>query len=138
MKSGIAMVTEDRKRLGLFRQLNVRENITVSALRELAVAGVVMSTREKQQVTQQVESLAVKTAGIEAGIMTLSGGNQQKCVIARCLMTNPKVLLLDDPTRGVDVGAKAELYQLMQRLAERGMSMIVTSKSQLHLLMLML
>lgn len=134
MKSGIAMVTEDRKRLGLFRQLNVRENITVSALRELAVAGVVMSTREKQQVTQQVESLAVKTAGIEAGIMTLSGGNQQKCVIARCLMTNPKVLLLDDPTRGVDVGAKAELYQLMQRLAERGMSMIVTSSELPELL----
>ncbi len=134
MKSGIAMVTEDRKRLGLFRQLNVRENITVSALRELSVAGVVMSAREKRRVIQQVESLSVRTAGIEAGITTLSGGNQQKCIVARCLLTNPKVLLLDDPTRGVDVGAKAEMYQLMERLAEGGMSMIVTSSELPELL----
>ncbi len=134
MKSGIAMVTEDRKRLGLFRQLNVRENITVSALRELSVAGVVMSVREKRRVIQQVESLSVRTAGIEAGITTLSGGNQQKCIVARCLLTNPKVLLLDDPTRGVDVGAKAEMYQLMERLAEGGMSMIVTSSELPELL----
>lgn len=134
MKSGIAMVTEDRKRLGLFRQLNVRENITVSALKELSVAGVVMSVREKRRVSQQVESLSVRTAGIEAGITTLSGGNQQKCVVARCLLTDPKVLLLDDPTRGVDVGAKAEMYQLMERLAEGGMSMIVTSSELPELL----
>lgn len=134
MKSGIAMVTEDRKRLGLFRQLNVRENITVSALKELSVAGVVMSVREKRRVSQQVESLSVRTAGIEAGITTLSGGNQQKCIVARCLLTNPRVLLLDDPTRGVDVGAKAELYQLMERLAESGMSMIVTSSELPELL----
>jgi ABC-type sugar transport system ATPase subunit len=103
-------------------------------LRELSVAGVVMSVREKRQVIQQVESLSVRTAGIEAGITTLSGGNQQKCIVARCLLTNPKVLLLDDPTRGVDVGAKAEMYQLMERLAEGGMSMIVTSSELPELL----
>ncbi len=78
--------------------------------------------------------MSVKTDGPEAMITTLSGGNQQKCIIGRCMLTNPKVLLLDDPTRGVDIGAKAELYLLMERLASEGMAIIVTSSELPELL----
>jgi ABC-type sugar transport system ATPase subunit len=134
MRAGMALVTEDRKRLGLFQQLSVRENITVSALSDLAMAGVVRSSLERERVARELKVLSVKTAGMDAGILTLSGGNQQKCVVARCLLTNPRVLLLDDPTRGVDVGAKAELYQLMEQLAAQGISMIVTSSELPELL----
>lgn len=133
-RAGMSLVTEDRKRLGLFQQLSVRENVAVSALSDLAMAGVVRSSVERDRVARELKGLSVKTAGMDAGILTLSGGNQQKCVVARCLLTNPRVLLLDDPTRGVDVGAKAELYQLMEQLAAQGISMIVTSSELPELL----
>lgn len=134
MKAGVAMVTEDRKRLGLFSHLTVRGNITVCQLRVLASSGVVSSRAESDAAREQVSRLAVKTDGIEASINSLSGGNQQKCIIGRCMLTSPKVLLLDDPTRGVDVGAKAELYRLMNQLADEGMSIIVTSSELPELL----
>ncbi len=85
---------------------------------------------------KQVTDLQIKTAGTEASILSLSGGNQQKCIIGRCILLKPKVLLLDDPTRGVDVGAKAELYRLMHKLANEGMSIIVTSSELPELLQL--
>lgn len=134
MKAGVAMVTEDRKRLGLFSHLTVRGNITVCQLRELASSGVVSGRAESEAAREQVARLAVKTDGIEASINSLSGGNQQKCIIGRCMLTGPKVLLLDDPTRGVDVGAKAELYRLMNQLADEGMSIVVTSSELPELL----
>ncbi len=136
MRAGIAMVTEDRKRLGLFGHQAVRHNIVVSALRDFARGGVISGTGERQAATDQVSSLQIKTAGTEASIQSLSGGNQQKCIIGRCILLQPKVLLLDDPTRGVDVGAKAELYRLMHRLANEGMSIIVTSSELPELLQL--
>ena len=134
MRAGIAMVTEDRKRLGLFAHMTVRENITICALKEMATAGVIPHGRETAAALSQIESLSVRTDGTEALITTLSGGNQQKCVIGRCMLTNPKVLLLDDPTRGVDIGAKAELYLLMEKLASDGMAIIVTSSELPELL----
>lgn len=134
MKAGIAMVTEDRKRLGLFSQLSVRENISISSLNDFASLGVISGQREQSTVVRQVETLRIKTSSGEAGISTLSGGNQQKCIIARCLLTEPRVLLLDDPTRGVDIGAKSELYQLMEQLASQGMSILVTSSELPELL----
>ncbi|WP_437230613.1 sugar ABC transporter ATP-binding protein [Planctomicrobium sp. SH661] len=125
--AGFAMVSEDRKRLGLISQMSVRENITLCTL-EKAVSGVVVSAaKERSQAEDAVAELGVKTANVESSILSLSGGNQQKCIIARWLKTNPKVLLLDDPTRGIDVGAKAELYQLIDRLCRSGLSIIVTS-----------
>lgn len=127
LRAGVAMTTEDRKRLGIFRGMTVRENITISALQRFSEAGVISGRLEQQVVQEQVESLGIRAAGTESLITALSGGNQQKCMLARCLLTKPDVLLLDDPTRGVDVGAKAELYVLMDRLAEQGVSMIVTS-----------
>ncbi len=134
MQAGIAMVTEDRKRLGLFAHMSVRENITICALGDVSSAGVISHTSETAGAVSQIQAMSVKTDGPEAMITTLSGGNQQKCIIGRCMLTNPKVLLLDDPTRGVDIGAKAELYLLMERLASEGMAIIVTSSELPELL----
>ena len=103
-RAGIALVTEDRKRLGLFANLDVGENITVCTLDEAAPGGLVRWGRQRQMAEDVVRELGVKTAGTEAAITSLSGGNQQKAIIGRWLLTRPKVLLLDDPTRGVDVG----------------------------------
>jgi ribose transport system ATP-binding protein len=125
--AGVAMVTEDRKRLGLFSQMSVRENITICTLPESTNAGLISGRNERKQARESIAQLGVKTSGTEAGIMSLSGGNQQKCVIARWLRTKPKVLLLDDPTRGIDVGAKAELYKLIDSLCREGLGLIVTS-----------
>lgn len=128
MQAGVALVTEDRKRLGLFSQLNVRENISICTLKDYAsTIGMISSARERQQVSESIKQLTVKTDTTETSILSLSGGNQQKCVIARWLATSPKLLLLDDPTRGVDVGAKAEIYSIIAELCRAGMGLIVTS-----------
>ncbi len=132
--AGVALVTEDRKRLGIFAQMNVGQNISLCTLSEVATAGVVNTGRERAMATDSVAQLGVKTAGIDAGITTLSGGNQQKTIIGRWLLTKPKVLLLDDPTRGIDVGAKAEIYRLMDRLCRDGLAIIVTSSELPELL----
>ncbi len=134
MKAGIAMVTEDRKRLGLFAQMTVRENTTLCSLQNCSTAGVLNRLRELAATDKQIRSLAIKSSGPEAMITSLSGGNQQKCIIGRCMLTKPSILLLDDPTRGVDIGAKAELYQLMEQLAAEGVAIIVTSSELPELL----
>ena len=126
-RAGVALVTEDRKRLGLFAEMSVRENITLCALDEVARMGLISAGAERRSAAESVELLGVKTTGVEAPVMSLSGGNQQKCVIARWLRTRPKVLLLDDPTRGIDVGAKAEIYKVIDRLCRDGMGMIITA-----------
>jgi ABC-type sugar transport system ATPase subunit len=133
-QAGMALVTEDRKRLGLFADMTVRENVTLCTLAEATAAGVVLPGRERQLAAGMVRQLGVKTAGVDAAITSLSGGNQQKAIIGRWLLTRPKVLLLDDPTRGVDVGAKAELYRLMDRLCGEGLGIIVTSSELPELL----
>jgi ribose transport system ATP-binding protein len=134
MQAGIAMVTEDRKRLGLFAHMTVRDNISLCVIDRLSRLGILAVRQERQVTLDQVQKLSVKTDGIEASINSLSGGNQQKCIIARCMLMAPKILLLDDPTRGVDVGAKAELYQIMEHLAADGMAIIVTSSELPELL----
>ncbi len=135
-QAGMALVTEDRKRLGLFTELSVGENITLCTLREAARAGLIVPQRERAMAEETVRQLGVKTAGIDAAITSLSGGNQQKAIIGRWLRTGPQVLLLDDPTRGIDVGAKAELYRLMDRLCREGLGIIVTSSELPELLTL--
>jgi ABC-type sugar transport system ATPase subunit len=135
-QAGVALLTEDRKRLGLFAQMTVGENITVCTLAETATGGVIRRRRERRMAEDTVQRLGVKTAGIDAAITSLSGGNQQKAVIGRWLLTRPRVLLMDDPTRGVDVGAKAELYRLMDRLCRDGLGIIVTSSELPELLTL--
>ncbi|MEZ6111314.1 MAG: sugar ABC transporter ATP-binding protein [Pirellulaceae bacterium] len=133
-QAGIALVTEDRKRLGLFSQMNVRENITLCKLDEAVSAGLIGSRPEQAMASEMIDKLAVRTAGSSAAITSLSGGNQQKCIIGRWLLTKPEVLLLDDPTRGVDVGAKAELYRLMDQLCRDGIAIILTSSELPELL----
>jgi len=134
--AGIALITEDRKRLGLFANMSVGANITMCTLSEAATAGIVHPRQETRIVADVIQRFDVKTTGIHAAITSLSGGNQQKTIIGRWLLTRPKVLLLDDPTRGVDVGAKAELYRLMDRLCRDGLGIIVTSSELPELLTL--
>jgi ABC-type sugar transport system ATPase subunit len=132
--AGIALVTEDRKRLGVFTNLDVGENITLCTLRQAAAAGLVRWGQQQRMAQSVVRDLSVKTSGTTAAITSLSGGNQQKAIIGRWLLTRPKVLLLDDPTRGVDVGAKAELYRLMDKLCREGLGILVTSSELPELL----
>jgi ABC-type sugar transport system ATPase subunit len=136
LAAGVAFVTEDRKRLGMFDQLSVGQNITLCSLRETLQAGLIALRAERTVAAGIVERLHVKTPGIDARITNLSGGNQQKCIIGRGLLTRPKVLLLDDPTRGVDVGAKAELYRLIDGLCREGLAVILTSSELPELLTL--
>ena len=136
MRAGVALVTEDRKRLGIFANLNVGHNITVCMLEEVTRLGLIRSGRERAMAEGTVEQLGVKTPGIDTPITSLSGGNQQKSIIGRWLLTRPKVLLLDDPTRGVDVGAKAELYRLMDKLCRDGLGILLTSSELPELLTL--
>ncbi len=132
--SGVALVTEDRKNLGLFDRMTVGENISLCRLSEMTAAGLVSGRAERSAVKEQIGNLAIKTAGAGAPILSLSGGNQQKCILGRWLLTEPRLLLLDEPTRGIDVGAKAEIYALMKRLADQGMSILVTSSELPELL----
>ncbi len=134
MKAGVALVTEDRKRLGIFAQMNVGENITICNLEEITSMNLVRQGAEQQMADASVDRLGVKTAGTHAAITSLSGGNQQKAIIGRWLLTDPKVLLLDDPTRGIDVGAKAELYRLIDQLCREGLGVILTSSELPELL----
>ncbi|NBV46224.1 MAG: sugar ABC transporter ATP-binding protein [Planctomycetia bacterium] len=132
----IAMVTEDRKRLGLFPDLDVAANISLCSLAAALRGGLVSREREEALVAGPIRSTGVKTPGPHAAITGLSGGNQQKCIISRWLLTQPRILLLDDPTRGIDVGAKAELYQLIDRLCREGLGVILTSSELPELLTL--
>ncbi len=136
MRAGVALVTEDRKRLGIFANLEVGRNITVCTLRQAVRLGLLRPRHEQAMAERMINRLGVRTAGVAAPITTLSGGNQQKSILGRWLLAEPKVLLLDDPTRGVDVGAKAELYALMDRLCRDGLGIIVTSSELPELLAL--
>jgi ABC-type sugar transport system ATPase subunit len=132
----IAMVTEDRKRFGLFPDLDVAANVSLCSLTAALRGGLVSRAREEALVDGPIRSTGVKTPGPHAAITGLSGGNQQKCIISRWLLTQPRILLLDDPTRGIDVGAKAELYQLIDRLCREGLGVILTSSELPELLTL--
>ncbi len=123
MDAGIALVPEDRQRDGLIPELSVRENIALSTQSGTFVS----KKQELVRVRQLVLDLNIAVRDIELPVTVLSGGNQQKVLIARCLMTSPSVLLLDEPTRGVDVGAKAEIYRILRALAAKGMSILFTS-----------
>ncbi|NCY01845.1 MAG: sugar ABC transporter ATP-binding protein [Planctomycetia bacterium] len=132
----IAMVTEDRKRLGLFPDLDVAGNVSLCGLGEAVQGGLLSRRREEAIVAEPIRTTGVKTPGPHAAITGLSGGNQQKCIIGRWLLTRPRILLLDDPTRGIDVGAKAELYALIDRLCRDGLGVILTSSELPELLAL--
>src|SRR6201997_4600535 len=127
IRAGIGYVPEDRKLQGVFLQMSSAENITMNILGRCAVGGVLNFGQLKAHANAQVKSLRVRTASLASAAGGLSGGNQQKLLLARWLEINPKVLLLDEPPRGVDVGAKAEIYALIQRLVEKGMAVLFIS-----------
>ncbi len=134
IKSGIAMVPEDRKNQSIVPSMTVRENATLSHLTSLTRIGVVNQRRERDVTREEMESLSIKAPGQTASINALSGGNQQKVVLARCLLNKPDVLLLDEPTRGIDVGAKSEIYALMSQIAAQGTAIVMASSELPELL----
>jgi ribose transport system ATP-binding protein len=123
----IALVPEDRKRHGIFATLSVWENIVLSALRQFSRNGILDRRREKQRAQEFVASLRIATPDIDKRVLDLSGGNQQKVVIAKWLNTNAEVFLFDEPTRGIDVGGKIEVYRLMGELISRGAAIVMIS-----------
>ena len=133
---GIAYVTEDRKTQGLLPNRSVRENVTISNLRRFATCGVLNLSTEAAYVRKQVRELDVRLAGVGVEIRTLSGGNQQKVLIGRALTVGPRILILDEPTRGVDIGAKQEIYGLIERLVAEGMAVLLISSEMEELLRL--
>ena len=124
---GLAMVPEDRQTAGLVQCFSIRQNMTLSSLDRIASRSWLSPSKERFRVLQQVSNLRIRTSGTDHNIGSLSGGNQQKVVLAKCLMTLPKVLLLDEPTRGVDVGAKREIYGIVRRIAESGIGVVFVS-----------
>ncbi|MCC7023109.1 MAG: sugar ABC transporter ATP-binding protein, partial [Thermomicrobiales bacterium] len=124
---GIALVPEDRKLQALILGMGVRENLTLPVLDRLGSPFIPSRSREKALVGDFIKSLRIRTPHMEQRVSALSGGNQQKVVLARWLATHPKVLILDEPTRGIDVGAKAEVHALIARLAEEGVAILMIS-----------
>ena len=134
IRMGIGMVTEDRKKSGIIAPMNLRENMTIASLDMVSSRTFINQKKEKRISGEFYEKLSVKANGIEDNIMNLSGGNQQKIVLSKWLMKHIKVLILDEPTRGVDVGAKVEIYHVITELAERGIAVIMVSSELPELL----
>lgn len=125
--AGLALVSEDRKRFGLVLQASIMENMTLVTLRQFVKNGLLNHGERARQSTIQFESLRVRAPGLSTLVGQLSGGNQQKVVLGKWLMAAPRVLILDEPTRGIDVGAKAEIYQLISQFAAEGLAVILVS-----------
>lgn len=125
---GIAMVPEDRKRDGIVPVMAVGKNITLAALDQFAgKVSQLDDAAEHKCILESLQRLKVKTSSPELAIGRLSGGNQQKAILARCLLLNPQILILDEPTRGIDIGAKYEIYKLINQLVQQGIAVIVIS-----------
>ena len=134
-RAGFALITEERRRGGIFGVLDITDNTVISSLESFKALSLFLSTaRMNAESRGQVESLRVKTPSLKTKIGTLSGGNQQKVILGRWLLTSPRVLLLDEPTRGIDVGAKYEIYSIIGRLAEAGTAVIMVSGEMPELL----
>jgi inositol transport system ATP-binding protein len=124
---GIGMVTEDRKGQGIIAATSVKHNLTLAALANFCWGGFIRHRYESAVAEESIRSLAIRTTGSRQAIRELSGGNQQKVVIAKMLLTNPRIVILDEPTRGIDIGAKVEVYAIIARLAREGRSVILIS-----------
>jgi ribose transport system ATP-binding protein len=124
---GMALIPEDRKTEGLMLPMSVRDNLSMASLKRFARGGIVDRDAENRAIDEMISLLAIKTDGTAVAVGTLSGGNQQKIVIAKWLMTKPRVILLNDPTRGIDVGTKTEIYQLLRKLAAAGAAIVYYS-----------
>ncbi|WP_382308018.1 sugar ABC transporter ATP-binding protein [Herbiconiux sp. UC225_62] len=136
VRAGIGLVPEERHLQGLVEQMSVRDNMTLAALKGVAPGGWLSNSREAAVDKQYTKELSIKAANSGVRVSTLSGGNQQKVLIARWLARKPKILILDEPTKGVDVGAKAEIHALIARLAETGMAVLLVTSELPEVLLL--
>lgn len=127
IQAGIVLVTEDRKKEGLALGLSVKDNISLPNLKSLTKYGLLSAQQEQELADGTIKKLGIKTASADKLAGSLSGGNQQKIVIGKWLVNQPKVLMLDEPTRGVDIGAKKEIYELMNQLVQQGVAIIMVS-----------
>jgi ABC-type sugar transport system ATPase subunit len=127
IRNGVALVTEDRKAQGLFLQLSVRINTTISGLRRLTRLGVINFGKELTLVKRMIQELRIKTPTPSFLVVNMSGGNQQKVVLARWLSVGTRIFMMDEPTRGIDVGSKAEIYQIMDELTKQGVGILMIS-----------
>ncbi len=127
IRHGFAMVTEERRFNGIYSELSVTFNMTISNLKKYTRRGLLCDAPIRRDVNDMVDSMSIKIGSAAAPIRNLSGGNQQKVILSRWLLTNPEILLLDEPTRGIDVGAKYEIYKLIEQLADQGKGILVVS-----------
>jgi D-xylose transport system ATP-binding protein len=127
LANGLALVSEDRRRYGLILDESVGFNLSLSSLRKLTSAGFIAADREYENNRRAMQSLRVKAPSAESDVGKLSGGNQQKVVLGKALMTEPRVIFLDEPTRGIDVGAKVEIYEIINRLTAAGRAVVLVS-----------
>ena len=135
IKNGFALLTEERRSTGIFSILNIKENTVISSLRKHKKFGLWLSNKSMRKDTQwSIDAMRTKTPSQETKMRSLSGGNQQKVILGRWLLTDPEVLLLDEPTRGIDVGAKYEIYQLILDLANQGKTVLMVSSEMAELL----
>lgn len=132
--AGIGMVPEDRKRSGLFLEMDVVENIAAAGLPGFSTRGLISPTRMRDTARRFVERLTIRTPNLGRKVVFLSGGNQQKVLLARWLVERPRLLIVDEPTRGVDVGARAQLYEILRELAAQGTALLVVSSDLLEVL----
>ena len=134
IQAGLGLVPEDRKLAGLILEMALRDNITLVALRHITGSFLLKKTQEDQAAERMVEELLIRCSHIMQPVNLLSGGNQQKAVLAKWLLLSPRVLILDEPTRGIDVGAKHDIYRLMCSLTEKGMAILMVSSEMEELL----
>ncbi len=133
-RNGIALIPEDRKTEGLMLPMSIAENLSFASLGRVSRGGIIDRGAERRAVDDMVRLLAIKAADLDVPVASLSGGNQQKVVLAKWLMTRPRIVLLADPTRGIDVGTKAEIYRLLRRLAEEGAAVLLYSTDYAELI----
>jgi ribose transport system ATP-binding protein len=127
IRAGMAYLSEDRKTEGLIPRMSIRENITLASLRSVSTLGFLSKPKEEQQAADLIKQLNIVARSSEQLVATLSGGNQQKCVLGKWLSTAPRLLMLDEPTRGIDVGAKAQIHNLIDRIADSGVAILMIS-----------
>jgi len=133
-RRGVGLLPEDRKLQGLMLQMSVQENGTLSVLSAVSRLGILQASREANAMAQVAERLALKCASMRVPVGSLSGGNQQKALLARWLLADPDLLFLDDPTRGIDIGAKEDIYRMIDSLAASGKAILLASSELPELL----
>ena len=134
IEKGVFLIPEDRRNTGILTEFCIRENITLPAMERFTSKGLISKTMEAAKSQQLCEKLNIKTSSVETFVKNLSGGNQQKVVLAKWLQLEPKVIIFDEPTRGIDVGAKAEIYDLIRELAKKGVCVMVISSDMEEIL----